>query len=381
VEKMLKNCTGDVLEVLKLRQLLSKSSVKKYTAMGKCRCSDKRTHGLLQFYGANRTGRWAGRLIQVQNLPQNHITDLESARNLVRHGCFDAVEMLYGSVPNVLSELIRTAFVPKENCKFIVADFSAIEARVIAWLSGEKWRMDIFKENGDIYCASASQMFKVPVETHGVNGHLRQKGKIAELALGYGGSVGALISMGAIDMGLREEELKPLVTSWRNSNPNIVNLWWDIDKAVIKAIKERVPVRYKCLGIHYASGILFIKLPSGRCLAYAKPKVTQNEYGRDLITYEGVSATKKWERIESYGPKFVENIIQAMSRDILAESMKRLEEKGYEIVMHVHDECVIEAQLDAELSDVCQVMSQTPKWAEGLKLNAAGYECMFYQKD
>lgn len=381
VASVMETATGPVKEVLELRQLLSKSSVKKYLAMETCRCSDGRAHGLLQFYGANRTGRWAGRLVQVQNLPQNHIPDLAVARNLIKSGCFEAVELLYDSIPDTLSKLIRTAFVPREGCKFMVADFSAIEARVIAWLAGESWRQEVFRNNGDIYCASASQMFGVPVEKHGVNGELRQKGKIAELALGYGGGVGAMISMGAIDMGLAEEELQPIVDSWRQSNPAIVKLWWDVHRCVIKAVKDKQPQTYKCLTFEYQSGMLFIGLPSGRRLAYAKPSVYRNDYDRDEIAYMGVDATKKWGKINSYGPKFVENIIQAMSRDILAEAMERLEAAGYDIVMHVHDEAVIEAPRDAVLDDACRIMSKTPDWTPGLILNAAGYECEFYQKD
>lgn len=381
VASVMETVIGPVKEVLELRQLLSKSSVKKYVAMETCRCSDGRAHGLLQFYGANRTGRWAGRLVQVQNLPQNHIPDLAIARNLIKSGCFEAVELLYDSIPDTLSQLIRTAFVPREGCKFMVADFSAIEARVIAWLAGESWRQEVFRNNGDIYCASASQMFGVPVEKHGVNGELRQKGKIAELALGYGGGVGAMISMGAIDMGLAEEELQPIVDSWRQSNPAIVKLWWDVHRCVIKAVKDKQPQTYKCLTFEYQSGMLFIGLPSGRRLAYAKPSVYRNDYDRDEIAYMGVDATKKWGKIDSYGPKFVENIIQAMSRDILAEAMARIEAAGYDIVMHVHDEAVIEAPRDAVLEDVCQIMSKAPDWTPGLILNAAGYECEFYQKD
>nr|DAK79920.1 MAG TPA: DNA polymerase I [Caudoviricetes sp.] len=381
VASVMETATGPVKEVLELRQLLSKSSVKKYVAMETCRCSDGRAHGLLQFYGANRTGRWAGRLVQVQNLPQNHIPDLAVARNLIKSGCFEAVELLYDSIPDTLSQLIRTAFVPREGCKFMVADFSAIEARVIAWLAGECWRQEVFRNNGDIYCASASQMFGVPVEKHGVNGELRQKGKIAELALGYGGGVGAMISMGAIDMGLAEEELQPIVDSWRQSNPAIVKLWWDVHRCVIKAVKDKQPQTYKCLTFEYQSGMLFIGLPSGRRLAYAKPSVYRNDYDRDEIAYMGVDATKKWGKINSYGPKFVENIIQAMSRDILAEAMERLEAAGYDIVMHVHDEAVIEAPRDAVLDDACRIMSKTPDWTPGLILNSAGYECEFYQKD
>lgn len=381
VASVMETATGPVKEVLELRQLLSKSSVKKYVAMETCRCSDGRAHGLLQFYGANRTGRWAGRLVQVQNLPQNHIPDLAVARNLIKSGCFEAVELLYDSIPDTLSQLIRTAFVPREGCKFMVADFSAIEARVIAWFAGESWRQEVFRNNGDIYCASASQMFGVPVEKHGVNGELRQKGKIAELALGYGGGVGAMISMGAIDMGLAEEELQPIVDSWRQSNPAIVKLWWDVHRCVIKAVKDKQSQTYKCLTFEYQSGMLFIGLPSGRRLAYAKPSVYRNDYDRDEIAYMGVDATKKWGKINSYGPKFVENIIQAMSRDILAEAMERLEAAGYDIVMHVHDEAVIEAPRDAVLDDACRIMSKTPDWTPGLILNAAGYECEFYQKD
>ena len=381
VASVMETAIAPVKEVLELRLLLSKSSVKKYVAMETCRCSDGRAHGLLQFYGANRTGRWAGRLVQVQNLPQNHIPDLAIARNLIKSGCFEAVELLYDSIPDTLSQLIRTAFVPREGCKFMVADFSAIEARVIAWLAGESWRQEVFRNKGDIYCASASQMFGVPVEKHGVNGELRQKGKIAELALGYGGGVGAMISMGAIDMGLAKEELQPIVDSWRQSNPAIVKLWWDVHRCVIKAVKDKQPQTYKCLTFEYQSGMLFIGLPSGRRLAYAKPSVYRNDYDRDEIAYMGVDATKKWGKINSYGPKFVENIIQAMSRDILAEAMARLEAAGYDIVMHVHDEAVIEAPRDAVLEDACQIMSKAPDWTPGLILNAAGYECEFYQKD
>jgi DNA polymerase len=381
VATVLEHVSGDVKEVLELRQLLSKSSVKKYVAMENCRCSDGRAHGLLQFYGANRTGRWAGRLIQVQNLPQNHIQDLKVARNLVKSGCFETVELLYDSVPDTLSQLIRTAFVPRSGCKFIVADFSAIEARVIAWLAGEHWRQEVFKNNGDIYCASASQMFGVPVEKHGENAHLRQKGKIAELALGYGGGQGAMISMGALDMGIAEEEIQQIVDSWRQANPNIVKLWWDIHKCVIKAVRDRQPQQYKCLNFIYEKGLLFIGLPSGRRLAYVKPSVYRNKYDRDEISYMGVDASKKWGSISSYGPKFVENIIQAMSRDILAEAMSRLMSAGYRIVMHVHDEAVIEAPINASLEEACQIMSIAPGWTPGLILNAAGYECEFYQKD
>ena len=381
VAEVMQKVTGDVKEVLELRQLLSKSSVKKYVAMETCCCSDGRAHGLLQFYGANRTGRWAGRLIQVQNLPQNHIPDLAVARELLRGGYFDAVELLFDSIPDTLSQLIRTAFIPREGFKFIVADFSAIEARVIAWLAGEQWRMDVFKENGDIYCASASQMFGVKVEKHGENASLRQKGKIAELALGYGGGRGAMVAMGAIAMGIADEEIQPIVDSWRQANPKIVALWWDIHKCVIKAIRDRTPQEYKCLRFVYEKGILFIGLPSGRRLAYVKPHIYRNEYDREEISYMGIDSTKKWGAIDSYGPKFTENIIQALSRDLLAEAMSRLIKAGYKIVMHVHDEAVIEAPMDESLDKVCQIMSQTPEWTPGLVLNAAGYECEFYQKD
>ena len=381
VKELLNTATGDVKEVLELRQLLSKSSVKKYTAMETCCCQDGRAHGLLQFYGANRTGRWAGRLIQVQNLPQNHISDLEVARSLIRSGCFEAAEVLYDSVPDLLSQLIRTAFVPKDGCKFVVADFSAVEARALSWVAGEKWRMDVFAENGDIYCASASQMFGVPVVKHGVNGELRQKGKIAELALGYGGSVGAMVAMGALDQGLTEEELKPIVDSWRQTNPKIVQLWWEVDKAAVTAVKEKKPMRVKCFTFRYESGFLIATLPSGRSLFYAKPRIMRNEYDRDSLTYEGVGTSKRWERIESYGPKIVENLIQALCRDLLAEAMQRLSDAGYKIVMHVHDEVVLETPLNADVDTACQIMSETPSWAQGLVLNAAGYECAFYQKD
>ena len=381
VLELLSHAEGEVELALSLRRELAKSSVKKYTAMEAVVCPDDRARGLIQFYGANRTGRFAGRLIQVQNLPQNHLPDLKQARTLVRDGCFDAVELLYDSVPLVLSELIRTAFIPKPGCRFFVADFSAIEARVIAWIAGEQWRQEVFAQGGDIYCASASQMFHVPVVKHGVNGHLRQKGKIAELALGYGGSVGALKAMGALNYGLSEEELKPLVDAWRQSNPRIVKFWWDVDRAAATCVRDRVPVETHGIRSFYQSGMMFIVLPSGRKLVYVKPKIGINKFGGDCITYEGVGGTKKWERIDSYGPKFVENIVQATARDILVEAMRRLEAAGYQIVMHVHDEAVIEAPADASLGDICAIMGQTPAWAEGLLLRADGYVCDFYQKD
>lgn len=372
---------GVVEQALSLRQELAKSSVKKYTAMEKVVCPDSRARGLIQFYGANRTGRFAGRLIQVQNLPQNHLPDLEQVRILVRDGQFDTVEMLYPSVPLVLSELIRTSFVPKSGCRFFVADFSAIEARVIAWMAGEQWRQDVFANGGDIYCASASQMFHVPVEKHGVNGHLRQKGKIAELALGYGGSVGALKAMGALTMGVPEEELKPLVDAWRNSNPRIVRFWWDVDKAAASCVRDRSQAMTHGVRFHYQSGFMFITLPSGRQLAYVKPKMGLNRFGNDSITYEGVGEQKKWTRLETYGPKLVENIVQATARDILCEAMQRLETHGYHIVMHIHDEAVIEAPADTSLEEICAIMGQTPTWANGLLLRADGYICDFYKKD
>ena len=379
VAEMIKTAPPELQEVLTLRQQLAKSSVKKYQTMETCVCSDGRARGMFQFYGANRTGRWAGRLIQMQNLPQNHLEDLAEARALVRAGDFDAVEMLYEDVPDTLSQLIRTAFVPRSGAKFIVADFSAIEARVIAWLAGEKWRQEVFAAGKDIYCASASQMFKVPVEKHGVNGHLRQKGKIAELALGYGGSVGALKAMGAIEMGLTEDELTPLVDAWRQSNPNITKLWWDVDRAATEAVLYKRKSETHGIHFDYRSGMLFITLPSGRRLAYVKPRIGENKFGGDCITYEGVGGTKKWERLESYGPKFVENIVQATSRDILCYAMQTL--RNCSVVMHIHDELVIEADPRMSLPAVCEQMGRTPPWAKGLLLRADGYECDFYQKD
>ena len=368
-----------VTEALRLRQQLAKSSVKKYQAMQMAVCNDGRARGMFQFYGANRSGRWAGRIIQLQNLPQNHMDDLEQARGLVRNGDYEALSMLYDSVPNVLSELIRTAFIAGDGNKFCVADFSAIEARVLSWLAGEQWRTDVFVNNGDIYCASASAMFGVPVEKHGQNAELRQKGKIAELALGYGGSVGALKSMGAIEMGLTEEELQPLVDSWRSANPNIVRFWWDVDRAVKKAVKQREPSELKRIRFECRSGMLFITLPSGRRLAYVKPRMGENRFGGESVTYEGVGGTKKWERIESYGPKFVENIVQAISRDILCYAMKTL--SHCRICAHVHDELIIEIRKDASLAAICEQMGRTPPWAEGLVLRADGYETQFYKKD
>lgn len=379
VAKELKTVSKELAEVLRLRQQLAKSSVKKYTAMKNAACMDYRERGMFRFYGANRTGRFAGRLVQLQNLPQNHLPDLAEARSLVKQGNVEALEMLYEDIPDTLSQLIRTSFIPRTGFKFIVADFSAIEARVLAWLAGEKWRMQVFAEGKDIYCSSASQMFGVPVEKHGVNGHLRQKGKIAELALGYGGSVGALKAMGALDMGLTEEELQPLVDAWRKSNPMVTTLWWDVDRAVKQCVHEHVSVRTHNIVFTYKSGFLIIELPSKRCLYYVKPRVEENKYGGESVTYEGVGSTKKWERLESYGPKFVENITQAIARDILLYAMQTLKE--YRIVAHVHDEAIIETDKSVSVQSVCELMGRTPPWAEGLVLRADGYECEFYKKD
>ena len=379
VAELLKTAPPQLQKVLTLRQQLAKSSVKKYQAMETAVCADGRARGMFQFYGANRTGRWAGRIIQMQNLPQNHLDDLSEARGLVRVGDFDALEMLYEDVPDTLSQLIRTAFVPQENRKFIVADFSAIEARVIAWFAGEKWRQDVFAEGKDIYCASASQMFGVPVEKHGVNGHLRQKGKIAELALGYGGSVGALKAMGALEMGLQEDELPALVSAWRQANPKIVQFWWAVDHAVMDAVTRKTTTKTHGIIFSARNGMLFITLPSDRSLAYVKPKIGENRFGGGCITYEGIGGTKKWERLESYGPKFVENIVQATSRDILCYAMQTL--RCCSIVMHIHDEVVIEADRRMSLQAVCDQMGRTPPWAKGLQLRADGYETDFYKKD
>ena len=378
VAELIKTAPPELQRVLMLRQQLAKSSVRKYQSMVNAVCADGRARGMFQFYGS-RTGRWAGRLIQLQNLPQNHLPDLGEARALVRSGDYDSVEMLYEDVPDTLSQLIRTAFIPKDGHKFIVSDFSAIEARVIAWIAGESWRQEVFAKGGDIYCASASQMFKVPVEKHGVNGHLRQKGKIAELALGYGGSVGALKAMGALEMGLSEEELQPLVEAWRQSNPNIVQLWWDVDRAAMDAVKYHTASKTHGILFAYRSGMLFITLPSGRNLAYVKPKVGTNKFGGECITFEGTGGTKKRERLDSYGPKPVANIVQATSRDILCYAMKTL--RCCSIVMHIHDELVIEADPQMSLQAVCEQMGRTPPWAEGLQLRADGYETEFYKKD
>ena len=379
VAELIKTAPPELQNVLELRQQLAKSSVKKYQTMERAVCDDGRARGMFMFYGANRTGRWAGRLIQLQNLPQNHLEDLAAARALVKSGDFDAMKLLYEDVPDTLSQLIRTAFIPKDGTQFYVSDFSAIEARVIAWYAGEMWRQKVFENGGDIYCASASQMFKVPVEKHGINGHLRQKGKIAELALGYGGSVGALKAMGAIEMGLTEDELPPLVDAWRQTNPNIVKFWWDVDRAVMEAVKHKHTTSSYGLTFSCRSGMLFITLPSGRNLAYVKPKVGTNKFGGECITYEGIGATKKWERLDSYGPKFVENIVQATSRDILCYAMKTL--RCCSIVMHIHDELVIEADPRMSLDALCEQMGRTPPWAKGLKLRADGYVTPFYKKD
>lgn len=379
VAELLKAAPVELQEALMLRQQLAKSSVRKYQAMENTVCNDDRARGMFQFFGAVRTGRFSGRNVQLQNLPQNHLPDLAEARALVRSGDFDAVKLLYEDVPDTLSQLIRTAFIPKDGAQFLVADFSAIEARVIAWYAGETWRQKVFEKGGDIYCASASQMFKVPVAKHGINGHLRQKGKIAELALGYGGSVGALKAMGALDMGLSENELPSLVDAWRQANPEIVKFWWAVDHAVMEAVRYKHTTTEYGLTFSCRSGMLFIRLPSGRSLAYVKPKVGTNKFGGECITYEGVGATKKWERLESYGPKFVENIVQATSRDILCYAMRTL--RCCSIVMHIHDELVIEADPRMSLEAVCEQMGRTPPWAKGLLLRADGYSTPFYKKD
>ena len=377
VKDLLKTADKDVADALSCRQQLAKSSVSKYAAMRNMRCADNRARGCFQFYGASRTGRWAGRGIQLQNLVQNHMKDLAEARNLVKSGEFEALDLLYDNIPTVLSELIRTALVPKPGYKFIVADFSAIEARVLSHLAGEKWRIDVFSKGKDIYCASAAQMFKVPVEKNGINGHLRQKGKVAELALGYGGSVGALKAMGALDNGLKEEELQPLVTAWRDTNPNITRFWWDVDTAVKRAVMYKTSVSTHGFRFECEKGMLFIVLPSGRRLSYVKPRIETNRFGAESVTYEGATAGK-WGRVESYGPKFVENIVQAVSRDILAYAMRTL--SYCFIVGSVHDELIIECGFDVSLDAICAQMSRTPPWIPGLLLRADGYECVFYQK-
>jgi len=379
VAELMKNAPPELIRVLTLRQQLAKSSVRKYQAMQNAVCADGRARGLFSFYGANRTGRFSSKIIQLQNLARNSMSDLDQARALIKTGDYDAVSMLYDDVPDTLSQLVRTAFVPPKGKLFYVADFSAIEARVIAWFAGEKWRSEVFRKGGDIYCASASQMFKVPVEKHGINGHLRQKGKIAELALGYGGGMGALKVMGALEMGLKEEELQPLVNAWRNANPNIVKFWWAVDNAVMEAVNKRTTTETHGITFSFKSGMLFITLPSGRKLAYVKPRIGMNQFGGESITYEGIGATKKWERLESYGPKFVENIVQATARDILCFAMKTL--RCCSIVMHIHDEVVIEADPRVSLDALCEQMGRTPPWAEGLILTASGYTSPYYKKD
>ena len=376
------SCDQEALDMLKLRLQMAKSSVKKYQAADRCTCADGRARGLFQFSGANRTQRWSGRNIQLQNLPQNHISTLDEARELVKMGCFDMVESIYGNTPDILSQLIRTMLIAKPGCKFIVADFSAIEARVLAWLAGEEWRMEAFKNGEDIYCASASQMFGVPVVKHGINGELRQKGKVAELACGYGGAAGALISMGALDMGLSEEELPDLIDDWRNSNPKIVQFWWDIEKAAIESIKDHKDRQVGRIGVSFSNNTLWLQLPSGRRLAYVKPKLQPNRFGRLSITYEGLGQNNKWCRIETYSGKLVENITQATARDLLAEAMWRIEKAGLEIVGHVHDEVILEVPEDGvTIEDVCQIMNQNPKWADGICLSSAGYSGSYYFKD
>lgn len=382
VKELVDETDGEVKEALKLRLLMAKTSVRKYEAIDRAVCSDGRVHGLFQFYGANRSGRWAGRLVQFQNLPQNHLKDLKLARDLVKEGRFDDLQMLFGNTPGVLSELIRTAFIPKEGHRFIVADFSAIEARVLSWLAGEKWRLDVFASHGKIYEASASQMFHVPIDEITKGSQLRQKGKISELACGYGGGVGALKSMGALEMGVEDHELQGLIDNWRRANRHIVKFWWDVDKMAIKAVKERTRTRTHGIVFAYKSGMLFITLPSGRNLVYVKPKFMMNKFGREGLTYEGIGTNRKWERIETYGPKIVENIVQAASRDLLAEAMLRLDRQGFSIVAHVHDEVVCEVPMgESGVEEICSIMSESPKWSEGLPLNADGYECDFYQKD
>ncbi len=381
VAEMIAETDGEVEELLRLRLLMAKTSVKKYEAMERSVCSDGRVHGMLMFCGANRTSRWSGKIVQIQNLPKNYIPDLELARELVKQGRFEDIELLYDSTPNVLSELIRTAFIPKPGCRFVVADFSAIEARVLAWLSGEQWRLDVFTSHGKIYEASASAMFHVPVEEITKTSPLRQKGKLAELGLGFGGASGALISMGALDMGLTEDELPPLVAAWRKANPHIVQFWWDVDAAAIKAVREKQRTKVGKIIFEYRSGILFITLPSGRKLSYVKPRMAVNRFGRDGLTYEGIAENKKWSRIETYGPKLVENIVQGTARDLLAEAMLRVEKKGYPIVMHCHDEIIAEVpEGEGSVEEMCEVMSVQPTWAEGLPLRADGYQCSFYQK-
>ena len=378
VEKMLEDAPKEIAKVLGLRLQLAKSSIKKYQAMENYAGLDGRARGLFQFYGAVRTGRWAGRGVQLQNLRRNDLPDLAEARELVKSGNGEAVELLYDSIPDTLSQLVRTALIPQPGMKFIVADFSAIEARVLSWLAGETWRMETFEQGGDTYCATASKMFHCNVVKHGENGELRQKGKQAELACGYGGSVGAMKAMGALDMGLQEEELKPLVDAWRAANPKIVDFWWEVDEAIKECVRNKGEAEVEKIGFRYQSGMLFIDLPSGRSLVYVKPRIEENDFGGESITYMGVGANKKWERIESYGPKFVENIVQGIARDLLMEAMMRMADMR--IVAHVHDEVIIEAEEDL-VEKICRLMAIVPDWAEGLVLNADGYECSFYMKD
>ena len=382
MRNLIKESDGEVEELLKIRLLTSKTSTKKYEAIKRSMCSDKRVRGLFQFYGASRTGRWAGRLVQVQNLPQNHMVDIDFARNLLKAGKFDDIESLYDFTSDVLSQLIRTAFIPKDGCEFIVADFSAIEARVLAWIASENWRLDVFRGHGKIYEASAAAMFNVDINEITKGSSLRQKGKIAELALGYGGSKGALISMGALDMGLDEDELLILVDKWRRTNPNIVKFWWDVDKGAKKAIKEQREVTLGKITFNYRSGILFITLPSGRKLSYIRPRLKVNKFGREGLVYEGMGSNKKWTTIETYGPKLVENIVQAISRDLLAYALVNLRDRGFDVVMHVHDEVVVEVKEGRSgVEEVCDIMARVPLWAKGLPLGAEGYKCRFYRKD
>lgn len=382
VKSLADETDGDVSEMLKLRLLMAKTSVKKYEAVIRSVCSDNRVHGMMRFCGANRTGRWSGNILQPQNLPQNHLPDLTLARDIVKDGDFEMLDMMFGNVPNVLSELIRTVLIPKPNHRFIVADFSAIEARVLAWIAGEQWRIDTFKNGGDIYCASASKMFKVPVEKHGVNGELRQKGKISELACGYGGSVGALKNMGAVEMGVQENELQGLINDWRNANPHIVRFWYEVGNAAMKAIKEKTTVPLGKLVFAYERGILFIRLPSGRRLSYIKPRIGTNRFGGDSITYMGINSAKKWDRLETFGGKLTENIVQGTARDLLANALINAANAGYDTVFHVHDEIICEVPNGyGSVDELCKLMCIKPEWADGLPLNADGFEYEYYKKE
>lgn len=382
VKSLADETDGDVSEMLKLRLLMAKTSVKKYEAVIRSVCSDNRVHGMMRFCGANRTGRWSGNILQPQNLPQNHLPDLTLARDIVKDGDFEMLDMMFGNVPNVLSELIRTVLIPKPNHRFIVADFSAIEARVLAWIAGEQWRIDTFKNGDDIYCASASKMFKVPVEKHGVNGELRQKGKISELACGYGGSVGALKNMGAVEMGVQENELQGLINDWRNANPHIVRFWYEVGNAAMKAIKEKTTVPLGKLVFAYERGILFIRLPSGRRLSYIKPRIGTNRFGGDSITYMGINSAKKWDRLETFGGKLTENIVQGTARDLLANALINAANAGYDTVFHVHDEIICEVPNGyGSVDELCKLMCIKPEWADGLPLNADGFECEYYKKE